>query len=77
MLATGLSLAFGVMRLVNLATAISSSRPPHVRGGDENTTGINPFLSLLVVVLLMMLLGYVSKRGLLNRAPQEQWVLPP
>jgi branched-chain amino acid transport system permease protein len=77
LLATGLSLAFGVMRLVNLAHGDLIILAAYLALVVTSATGINPFLSLLVVVPLMMLLGYVLQRGLLNRALRSGGVLPP
>ncbi|MGZ8704856.1 MAG: branched-chain amino acid ABC transporter permease [Aeromicrobium sp.] len=77
LLATGLSLAFGVMRLVNLAHGDLIILAAYLALVVTNATGINPFLSLPVVVPLMMLLGYALQRGLLNRALRSSGVMPP
>jgi len=67
MLATGLSLVFGVMRLVNLAHGDLGLLAAFVALVIVGTTGIGPFASLLIVVPLMMGLGYVLQRVILNR----------
>jgi branched-chain amino acid transport system permease protein len=67
MLATGLSLVFGVMRLVNLAHGDLGLLAAFIAVAIVGASGINPFLSLLVVVPLMMVLGYVLQRTILNR----------
>lgn len=77
LLATGLSLAFGVMRLVNLAHGDLIILAAYLALVVTNATGINPFLSLPVVMPLMMLLGYALQRGLLNRALRSSGVMPP
>ena len=77
LLATGLSLVFGVMRLVNLAQGdLDDPRRvpgPRARRGDRGRSRREP---LIVVVPLMMVGGYVLQRGLLNRT-LEGGVLPP
>jgi branched-chain amino acid transport system permease protein len=67
MLATGLSLVFGVMRLINLAHGDLGLVAAFVAMVIVSATPIGPFLSLVVVVPLMMALGYVLQRTILNR----------
>lgn len=65
--ATGLSLMFGVMRLVNLAhgdIAVLGAFGSLVLG---TALGVPPLLSLAVVVPVSALLGYVTQRLLLDR----------
>jgi branched-chain amino acid transport system permease protein len=76
LLATGLSLVFGVMRVVNLAQGDLTILAAFVALAIADTTGANPLVSLLVVVPALMLLGYVLQRGILNRA-LAGGVLPP
>ena len=64
--ATGLSLVFGVMRLVNLAHGDLSVLAAFTAFGVTDTLGVNPFLALVVVVPLMGLVGYLLQRGLLE-----------
>jgi branched-chain amino acid transport system permease protein len=66
LLATGLSLAFGVMRLVNLAHGDLNILAAYLALVVVSATGASPLLALLVVVPLMMVLGYVLQRVLLN-----------
>lgn len=68
LLATGLSLAFGVMRLVNLAHGDLGILAAFLALAVVQGSGLNPLAALLVVVPLMMVLGYVLQRALLNRA---------
>jgi branched-chain amino acid transport system permease protein len=76
LLATGLSLVFGVMRVVNLAQGDLTILAAFVALAIADATGANPLVSLLVVVPALMLLGYVLQRGILNRA-LAGGVLPP
>jgi branched-chain amino acid transport system permease protein len=66
--AAGLSLMFGVMRLVNLAHGALAVLAAY--GGYEVVRhwGWNPFATLGLVVPAMALLGYLLQRFLLNRA---------
>ena len=65
--ATGLSLIFGVMRLVNLAHGDFSILAAFVAVVAVQTLGLNPLLALLVVVPLMAAAGYALQRLMLNR----------
>jgi branched-chain amino acid transport system permease protein len=76
LLATGLSLVFGVMRLVNLAHGDLGILGAFFALIVVEATGINAVVSLVVVVPLMMVIGYVLQRTLLNRT-LEGGVLPP
>lgn len=66
--ATGLSLAFGVMRFVNLAHGDLAILGAFLAVSTTATLDINPFISLLVVVPVMAVLGYVLQRFVFNRA---------
>lgn len=74
--ATGLSLIFGVMRLVNLAHGDLSILAAFLALVVVRATGINPLLSLLVVVPAMLGLGYLLQRGMLN-STIGRGILPP
>ena len=67
MLATGLSLVFGVMRLINLAHGDLGLVAAFIAFVIVSATPLGPFLSLIVVVPLMMVLGYLLQRTILNR----------
>lgn len=69
--ATGLSLAFGVMRFVNLAHGDLAILGAFLAVSTTSGLDINPFISLLVVVPLMALLGYVLQRFAFNRTISE------
>lgn len=64
--ATGLSLAFGVMRLVNLAHGQLALVAAFATVSVTDATGWNPLVALVVVVPGMALLGYVLQRGIFD-----------
>src|SRR5918911_243915 len=64
--ATGLSVMFGVMRLVNLAHGDLSIVAAFLALVVVEQTGINPLLTLVVVVPVMFAVGYLLQRGVLN-----------
>ena len=74
--AAGLSLIFGIMRLVNIAHGDLIVLAAYAALVAVNTLGLNPFAALVVVVPLMMGFGYVLQRGLLNRTLGTD-LLPP
>jgi branched-chain amino acid transport system permease protein len=65
--ATGLSIIFGVMRLVNLAHGDFSILAAFVAVVVVQALGLDPLLALLLVVPLMAALGYGLQRFMLNR----------
>ena len=67
MFAAGLSLIFGVMRLVNIAHGDLIVLAAYVSLMATQTFGMDPLGSLLLVVPAMALIGYGLQRGLLNR----------
>jgi len=76
MFAAGLSLIFGVMRLVNIAHGDLIVLAAYVALVVTTGLGINPLVSLLVVVPLMALIGYALQRGILNQTLGPD-LLPP
>jgi branched-chain amino acid transport system permease protein len=76
MFAAGLSLIFGVMRLVNIAHGDLIVLAAYVALVVVETLGINPLVSLLVVVPIMALIGYVLQRTILNPTLGDD-LLPP
>jgi branched-chain amino acid transport system permease protein len=74
--ATGLSLVFGIMRVVNLAHGDFIILAAFLGVAVVGLTGWSPFLSLLVVVPIMFGLGYAVQRGLLALT-LDRGVLPP
>lgn len=76
MFAAGLSLIFGVMRLVNIAHGDLIVLAAYLALVATQTLGIGPLVSLLVVVPLMAAIGYALQRFILNRTLGED-LLPP
>jgi branched-chain amino acid transport system permease protein len=76
MFATGLSLIFGVMRLVNIAHGDLIVLAAYLALVTTETLGIGPLTSLIVVVPLMALIGYALQRLVLNRTLGDD-LLPP
>jgi branched-chain amino acid transport system permease protein len=76
MFAAGLSLIFGVMRLVNIAHGDLIVLAAYVALMATTALGVNPLVSLIVVVPAMALIGYALQRGLLNRTLGDD-LLPP
>lgn len=74
--ATGLSLIFGVMRIVNLAHGDLSILAAFLAVVVVETVGWNPFAALIVVVPLLAGLGYGLQALVLNRL-LDRGVLPP
>src|SRR5215510_8686638 len=67
MFAAGLSLIFGIMRLVNIAHGDFIVLAAYLALVVTQTLGLNPLLSLAIVVPAMALLGYGLQRFVLNR----------
>ena len=65
--ATGLSLIFGVMRLVNLAHGDFSILAAFLAVLAVQGLGLNPLMALVVVAPLMAAIGYGLQRLVLNR----------
>jgi branched-chain amino acid transport system permease protein len=65
--AIGLSLSFGIMRLVNIAHGDLIVLSAYIGLMVINVTGVHPVATLIVVVPVMFALGYVLQRALLNQ----------
>jgi len=76
LLAAGLSLIFGVMRLVNIAHGDLIVLAGYVALVAVNATGLHPLLALILVVPVMAALGYALQRFVLNRVVGPD-ILPP
>jgi len=76
MFAAGLSLIFGVMRLVNIAHGDLIVLAAYISLMATQAFGMDPLTSLLLVVPAMALIGYALQRGLLNYTLGED-LLPP
>jgi branched-chain amino acid transport system permease protein len=76
MFAAGLSLIFGVMRLVNIAHGDLIVLAAYVSLMVTQGLGVDPLTSLALVVPAMAAIGYTLQRGLLNRTLGDD-LLPP
>ena len=74
--ATGLSLIFGVMRLVNIAHGDLIVLAAFLGLAMVNGTGVHPLISLIVTVPVMAGIGYALQRGILNLTLGRD-ILPP
>jgi branched-chain amino acid transport system permease protein len=72
----GLSLIFGVMRLVNIAHGDLIVLSAFIALVLTAHLGVHPLVSLALVVPLMTLLGYGLQRGVFNRTLGDD-ILPP
>lgn len=76
LLAAGLSLVFGIMRLVNLAHGDLIVLAAYLILGAGAVFGLHPFLALLVAAPAMFALGWLLQTHVLNRVLGED-ILPP
>lgn len=68
LLAAGLSLMFGVMRIVNLAHGVLAVVAAYIGFVLVNTVGFSPFLAIVAVVPIMAIVGYALQWSLFNRS---------
>jgi branched-chain amino acid transport system permease protein len=64
--ATGLSLIFGVMRVVNLAHGVFTLLAAYLALVIVEHTGINPLIAMAILVPLMFFGGYAIQRFVIN-----------
>jgi branched-chain amino acid transport system permease protein len=76
LIATGLSLVFGVMRLVNLAHGDLSILAAFLVAAIVDAAGFSVWIGLILVVPAMFAIGYLLQLGILNRT-LESGVLAP
>ena len=74
--AAGLSLIFGVMRLVNIAHGDLIVLAAYLGLSVTAVLGIHPLLALIVVAPAMAIIGYALQRGILNQTLGKD-ILPP
>ena len=74
--AAGLSLIFGIMRLVNIAHGDLIVLAAFFGLTMTTSLGLDPFISIMLVVPLMAIIGYVLQRGILNQTLGYD-ILPP
>lgn len=76
MFAVGLSLMFGIMRLVNIAHGDFIVLASYLALVVVEVLGLSPLASLVLVVPVMFVVGYFLQRELLNRTLGND-ILPP
>lgn len=76
MFAAGLSLIFGVMKLVNVAHGDFIVLTAYVALIVTQSLGLNPLVSLIIVLPIMGVFGYLIQRGVLNQTLGDD-LLPP
>jgi branched-chain amino acid transport system permease protein len=74
--AAGLSLAFGIMRMVNIAHGDLIILAAFLGFAIVEPLGINPFVALIFVIPIMAILGYTLQRFILNKTLGDD-ILPP
>ncbi|RGP37139.1 branched-chain amino acid ABC transporter permease [Pseudotabrizicola alkalilacus] len=74
--AAGLSLVFGIMRLVNLAHGDLIVLGAYLILGIGTATGLNPFLAAALALPVMFAFGWLLQTALLNRVLGDD-ILPP
>ncbi len=68
LLACGLSLIFGVMRIVNLAHGVLAVASAYLALWLIQQTGMPAFLTIVLVIPVLAAVGYAIQRGLFNAA---------
>ncbi len=74
--ASGLSLAFGIMRMVNLAHGDFIVLSAYLALVLTQSLGVSPLVALPLVAIVMAVVGYLLQRGLLNRVLGDD-IMPP
>lgn len=74
--AAGLSLVFGIMRIINIAHGDLIILAAYLAYSLVTAAGITPFATAIAVIPIMMVLGYLLQRAILNRVLGDD-VLPP
>lgn len=76
LIACGLSLMFGVMRIINLAHGDLAILAAFLVFSISNAFGISPFLSLVAVLPIMAAVGWALQRGILERSLRSGMLVP-
>ncbi|WP_424126330.1 branched-chain amino acid ABC transporter permease [Roseiarcus sp.] len=76
LLACGLSLMFGVMRIINLAHGDLAILSAFLVFSISDYAGISPFLALIAVLPIMAALGWLLQRGILERSLRSGMLVP-
>jgi branched-chain amino acid transport system permease protein len=71
LMASGLTLVFGVMRVINIAHGAFLVFSAYITYWLFTSYGLDPFLSVVVTVPLLFLIGLVFQRFLLSRVRNE------
>ncbi|HVI20365.1 MAG TPA: branched-chain amino acid ABC transporter permease [Gaiellales bacterium] len=74
--ACGLSLLFGVMRIINLAHGDIAVLGAFLIWQISTSFGVNPFVALLPTLVVMLALGYVLQKTMLTRALRGGPLIP-
>src|SRR5258708_11402463 len=75
-LACGLSLMFGVMRIINLAHGDVAVLGAYVVFVIVQSTGMSPFVAFIAALSVMILLGYVLQLTILERSLKSGILTP-
>ena len=76
LLAAGLSLMFGVMRIVNLAHGVLAVVAAYLGLVIVQTLGLSPLIAILIVVPVMAVVGFALQWGVFNRALNNGGLAP-
>jgi branched-chain amino acid transport system permease protein len=76
LLACGLSLIFGVMRIINLAHGDLAVLGAFLVTVVLDHANVSPFVAFVPVLPVMLLIGYVLQRGLLERSLRSGVLVP-
>jgi branched-chain amino acid transport system permease protein len=74
--AIGLSITYGVMRLVNIAHGDFLVLAAYLALVPVLQLGMHPFVAIVPVAILMFCLGYILQRALLNRTMSRSALAP-
>ena len=77
LLACGLSLLFGVMRIINLAHGALAVLGAFLAWAVVDKTGISPFLALMPILVIMFGVGYALQTGHARAKPTRGRAHPP
>ncbi|HEY5294098.1 MAG TPA: branched-chain amino acid ABC transporter permease [Gaiellaceae bacterium] len=76
LLATGLSLMFGVMRIINLAHGSLALIGAYMAVLLVDHTGLTPYLAIIPILPGALIVGYVLQRTLLERSLRSSQLVP-
>ncbi len=76
LMACGLSLMFGVMRIINLAHGDLAILAAFMVFSISDYFGVSPFLALVPVLFMMAGVGWLLQRGILERSLRSGMLVP-